>query len=89
MVYITQIHLSGGTRHEHISEVCWLNPDTGAEDRSSRETMVDWISNKKGVAKVKSHPTDVDVIVVAAHPPYLRTVANGWETDNLLSLPRY
>ena len=30
-----------------------------------------------------------DVRVVEATPPYLRTVADGNYTDNLLALPRY
>ncbi len=89
MIYITAIHLSGGTRNEHITEVRWSNPGSGETGTSSRETMVDWIRNKGGDARVKGTYGDVKVGVVDANPPYLRTYANNNYTDNLLSLPSY
>lgn len=89
MVYITAIHMSGGTGHEHISSVRWRNPADGKTDESTKATMVDWIDNQKGVAKVQSNTGDVMVGTVDGSPKYLRTYANGKWTDNLLALPKY
>jgi hypothetical protein len=90
MVYVTAVHMeSGGTRHEHIADVKWTNPDDGQTGESSRANMVDWIENKHGVAKVTDGTNTVDVGVVNATPKYIRTHADGKWTDNLLALPRY
>ena len=54
MVYITAVHMSeGGTRHEHVASVRWKNPADGATGDSTRATMVDWIKNKGGDARVR------------------------------------
>lgn len=89
MVYITAVHMAGGTGNEHISSVRWRNPSDAKTGENTRAQMVDWIDNKAGVAKVQSSPADVAVGVVDATPKYLRTHANGKWTDNLLSLPRF
>ena len=89
MVYITSVHMVGGTGHEHISAVRWRNPDEGTTGQSGRAEMVDFIDNKKGVAKVQSGGTEVHVGTVNASPKYIRTHADGKWTDNLLALPRY
>ncbi|MGD0742094.1 MAG: DUF3892 domain-containing protein [Acidimicrobiales bacterium] len=88
-VEITAIHLVGGTRHEHIASVRWVNPSSQETGSSTRETMVDWIENKGGAAFVTDGQNTVSVAVVDAHPKYLRTYADGVWTDNLLALPRY
>jgi hypothetical protein len=90
MVYITHIRLSsGGTRHEHISNVKWRNPNTGETGQSTREAMVDWI-NRGGDARVRDAAGhDVRVGVVKANSPYIRTYADNVWTDNLLALPRF
>lgn len=86
MRYITQIHLEGGARHEHITDVRWK---AGVMSGTvTRAEMVEWITNG-GHAWVQATPMDVRVEVVRGTPPYLRTVANGTYTDNLLSLPRF
>jgi hypothetical protein len=90
MVYITAVHMSGGTGHEHIVSVRWRNPSSGKTGQNTRAEMVDWIQNKQGDARVKdSRGNEVRVGVVNASPPYLRTYADKVWTDNLLSLPRY
>lgn len=89
MVYITAIHLEGGSRHEHIAEVKWQNPSDQSTGKNTRATMVDWIENKGGVAKVTDGKNTVKVRVVQENPPYLRTYADGKWTDNLLALPKY
>jgi Protein of unknown function (DUF3892) len=87
MRYITAIHMSGGEKHEHIAKVRWSEPGAGSGE-STRSEMVTWINNG-GDARVKAPSGDVKVVVVPGNPPYLRTRANGVDTDNLLSLPRY
>lgn len=87
MVYITHIRMSGGAGHEHIAAVKWKNPQTGKIGMSPIENVVDWIDNKKGIAKVTDGKNTVSVGVV--NHAYLRTYADAKWTNNLLSLPRY
>lgn len=89
MIYITGIHLEGGARHDHIAEVKWQDQSDQSTGKSTRATMVDWIANKGGVAKVTDGRNTVQVGVVKETPPYLRTYADGKWTDNLLALPTY
>ena len=90
MLYITAVHMTGqGVGHEHIGSVKWTNTADGKSSESTRATIVDWIENMNGVAKVKSGTTEVAVGVVNASPKFLRTHADGVWTDNLLALPRY
>ncbi|MFL5357950.1 DUF3892 domain-containing protein [Archangium sp.] len=40
MVYITEIHMSsGGSKHEHIEKMRWLNPDNVKTGESTRSAM--------------------------------------------------
>lgn len=78
----------GGTGHEHIEGYAWENTADGKSGKSTKPVMVDWI-NRNGPAKVRDLGSNVDVLVVNANPPYLRTQANSRPTDNLLRLPRY
>ena len=88
MVYITHVHMTAaGTGHEHIGAVKWRNPAEGATGESTTATMVDWIENKGGVAKVTDGQNIASVGVV--DHSYLRTHADGKWNNNLLSLPRY
>ncbi|KDQ04370.1 DUF3892 domain-containing protein [Rhodococcus qingshengii] len=81
----------GGTRNEHITHVKWRG-DAGEGDGSATTAqMVDYIDNRGHSAYVVGPNSRSTVQTV--HPPgaaaYLRTVANGVEDDNLLSLPLY
>lgn len=90
MINITNIHMAGGTQHQHIASVKWTDPGDGGAGESTRQEMVEWIRDEKGVAHV--HGTDGSVSqvgVVDATPPYIRTYADGDWNDNLLALPRY
>lgn len=88
MVYVEAIHLVGGERHEHIATVRWRNPATNQTGQTARAGMVDWI-RKGGDARVTDGTRTVQIAVVNATPPYIRTHADGVWTDNLLALPRY
>jgi hypothetical protein len=43
VIYITQRHMVGGQRHEHIASVRWHDPATSKTGVSTREGMVEWI----------------------------------------------
>jgi hypothetical protein len=91
-INITHVRLSaGGTQHEHITDLKWINSGDNKEGSSTKAVIVDWIDVKKGQAYVESSATKVPVLVVkpSGMTPYLRTQANGVWTDNLLSLPRF
>lgn len=89
MIFINQVRLSGGTGHQHITDVGWRNPDDGKTGVSTTEVVIDWIDNKGGAAKVTNGKQTVDVGVVQGARPFLRTHADGVWTDNLLALPRF
>lgn len=89
MVYITHIRLStNGKGHEHITHLRWRDPATNQVSHSTREDMVVFIRNN-GVVRVQDGRGEVAVQVVEASPPYVRTVADGRYTDNLLALPHF
>ena len=56
-VRITHIRLSGGTEHEPISYLRWVNPVTGKTDSSTRAQMVAWIETQDGSAFVQQPST--------------------------------
>lgn len=81
---------SGGTQHEHIVSVRWVNEATSVSDSSTVAAIVDFIDGD-GKAFVSNGWNRVEVGVVRPRQgaPYIRTYANGVWTDNLLSLPTY
>ena len=89
-VYITHRHMVGGTQHEHVASVMWVDTaDSSKTGTSDLATVVDWIKNKNGEAFVRSGANTVRVGVVDGTPPFLRTYADGVWTDNLLALPTF
>jgi len=89
MVEITAVHMVGGAFHEHIAEVRWVNPASGARGQSTRAAMVAFLRKPGSRAYVTDGHRTVEVGVVEATPPYIKTHADGVWTDNLLALPRY
>lgn len=91
MIYITHRRMSppNSRNHEHITHVAWMNPATNNTGENSVADIVDFIRNKKGVAKVTDGESTVDVSVVDTNPPHIRTVADGNYTNNLLALPEF
>lgn len=91
MIYITHIRMSAPYErgYDRIAEVKWRNPSDGATGQNTVPQIVDWIRNQKGVAKVTDGRRTADVIVVDDQPPFLRTVADGAYSDNLLALPTF
>jgi hypothetical protein len=89
LVQVTAVHLEGGTLHQHIASVRWINPQTQDTGTSTRQVMVDWLRTLGNRAVVFDGVRTVEVAVVNANPPYIRTHADGVWTDNLLSLSRF
>ena len=86
MVYIIAVHLENGEEHEHITKVNWQGGSNS--NTCSRADMIGWL-NKGNRAFVTDNVRTVEVGVVQASPPYLRTIADGRWTNNLLALPRF
>lgn len=90
MVYITHIRLNGGRGLEHISELKWEQPSHDKSGHLTRQQMVDFINRGNDVyVRGRGNTPDAKVVVVNANPPHLKTVADGRETNNLLSLPLF
>ncbi|WP_163511580.1 DUF3892 domain-containing protein [Fodinicola acaciae] len=90
-IRITAIRLSGGTTHQHIVRLWWVNPSTSETSNNSRAEIVAWIEQKHGKAYVEdaySKRADVGVVTPTRGEKYLRTHADGIWTDNLLALPQ-
>ncbi len=89
-VRFTARHMSGGSQHQHIASLRWIEDGTTKESESTRETLVVWIRDKGGKGYVVDASGDKAwVHVVNATPPYLQTWKDGIWTDNLLALPTY
>jgi hypothetical protein len=88
-IHITAIRLSGGTTHQHIVHLWWINPATGKTGDNSRAQIINWIEQEGGKAYVEDsrrNRADVRVVVPKVGDKYLRTYADGVPTDNLLAL---
>lgn len=87
-VQVECITLSGTTRqHEHITNIGGTNPDKKRWNLPLNDAIVG-IENKTYKFFVLVGGQKVWVEVVSRNGrKYLRTIANGKETDNLLSLP--
>jgi len=90
MVYITQVNMAvGGSGHEHIANVRYVQTGSNDTKHCSRQQMVEFLRANPGQARVRDGIGEVTVGVVEATPPYIRTYKDGRPTDNLLNLPRY
>jgi len=92
MIQITAIRREGGEQHEHITAVQWRNTSTGRTGQSTRQTIVEWLSESRANQAVVSDG-DRWAYVAVRHPtgraPYIQTRADETWTDNLLALPEY
>ena len=80
--------MEGGSGHEHIAKVTWEENSSGSTGESTRAQMVTFIEGG-GDARVANGASYVKVGVVNATPKYIRTIADGKWSDNLLALPTY
>ena len=90
MIYVTAVKMStGGTQHEHIEEVLWLNSSDSKTGNSPVASMVTFIE-KPNTVQVQGPPAvNVGVNKTEAGRKYIQTFADNTWTNNLLSLPRY
>jgi hypothetical protein len=91
MVRITCINKDGGNHYNPyfgITHYGWINPSDGATGKSTRQEMVDFLVNKKGTAYVEDSYVNKVYCEVRYYEnrPYIATVADGRETNNLLNL---
>ena len=89
-LFITHIRMSPPTAndHEHIDELRWIEDETSETGASTRSNVVAWLEDGNR-AFVSDGTRSVEVGVVDATPKYLRTHADGYYNNNLLSLPRF
>jgi hypothetical protein len=87
-VYITAISPTNAGQHQHITDIRWVDSSRSTSNTMSRQRAVAWVRQGNTLV-VAGTDGPVEVQVVDADPPYLRTVANGSFTDNLLALPKY
>jgi hypothetical protein len=90
---IIEIHLEGSERHQHITNVVWIDPRISPTSRveSTKQQMVDFINDNPGQTFVYDEPTRTKVLVgvVDSTPPYIRTYRDNEWQDNLLDLKKY
>jgi hypothetical protein len=92
MIQITAIKQEGGRGHEHISAVQWRNTSNGSIGQSTRQAIVDWLSESRANQAVVADGAKwvyVAVVQPANQSAYIRTHADGKWSDNLLALPSF
>lgn len=91
--YIRAVHVEApGTRNEHITHVRYSFSTSGVVFTTTREDVAAEI---RGGAAYRTHNAQTGAqaqvldAISASGRPYIRTVADGRESNNLLSLPRF
>jgi hypothetical protein len=87
-VYVTAIRPASTRTHEGITEIRWLDSRNSTSKTMSVPAAIAWL-RKGNTLRVAGTDRYSDVQIVEASPPYLRTVADDTDSDNLLQLPRY
>lgn len=76
--------------HEAISHYGWIDEATGKQDKSDRNSMVEWMLKNNGVAYV-TDAWDRKVFCIVRESPngtkFLQTISDNRVTNNLLELP--
>lgn len=93
MIEIIERHMVGGTLHEHIAEVKYINSNS-EENKVTRQGMVEWLDqsdNNKAIvySQDRKESSYVGVVHRDNAPDYIRTYADKQWNDNLLTLPEY
>lgn len=92
MIRITCINKANGDHenpHLAISHLGWQNTQTGETGKSTRQQIYDWLNNKGGQAYVTDATGQAVTVTTATSiygNPYVRTISDGRETNNLLFL---
>lgn len=91
-IRITCINKSGGYHtdpHHAISNLGWVNEDTGKTGKNTRLEIYNWIKDEKGVAYVRDARGNKAFVATRENSygtKYLQTYADQVWTDNLLAL---
>jgi hypothetical protein len=86
---ITKVNGNHYDRHEAIQFFGWINEQTRTTGRSSQQELITFLENR-GVAYTRDVLGRVAYLVVRVSPyghKYVKTVADGRDSDNLLALP--
>ncbi len=92
-VKITCIQKDNGDHydpHEGITALGWINESDNTQGNSTRKEIIDFIKGG-GTVYVKDqygNKVFVEVRISRFNNEYVRTVADGRETNNLLELPQ-
>lgn len=87
---ITNVHFEGTSKtHQSITRYFSIEDGTGNTFDRDKATMIDWLENKNITAYVNNGGKRVEVRVWKDHPKCLRTVSDGYWSDNLLALETY
>jgi hypothetical protein len=90
MIAITGVQMAGGSSHQHIADVQWLNTMSGKADRITAGAMIEHIDKGNDVHVGGADGWAKVYVVRPSHgAPYLRSARDKTYTDNLLELPRY
>jgi hypothetical protein len=91
MIAITGVSLlAGGSAHEHITHVQWLDTDNGKTSRPTVALMVSYAEQGNALYVGGDDGWNaVQVVRPAGRAPYLRSVKDSTPTNNLLYLPRF
>jgi hypothetical protein len=91
MIRITCINKDGGHHddpHEAITTLGWINEQNGQTGRSSKNEMITWLE-RGGKAFTRDAFNRTAALVVCTSRfgnKYVKTVADGFLSDNLLKL---
>ncbi len=91
-VRITCINKANGFHEDPyvaIQTLGWVNEQTGAMGKSSREAMYDFVVNQRGSAYVTAGAVRAELIgLISPHGTrYVKTRTDSTDRDNLLKLP--
>ena len=86
MQFITAVRFSGGTSHKHITDVRWLNGETG---KAMTVTTANMIKHIEGGNTVHVGGDDKPSTVGVVEGRHLRSYADKEWDNNLTSLPRF
>lgn len=89
-VQITDVKMGpSGPSHQAISHYQWKDESNGSSNWADKASMVDWVRKNPNQAWVGGPAKSawVEVVPNPEGQDYLRTRADGFLSDNLLSLP--
>lgn len=89
VIQITSVRMEGGEGHPYITAVNWSNPREGQTGTYTMAELVDLIENQDGSAYITDGSrTSWMGIIETPTTKYVRAVADGAWTDDLLYIPR-